>query len=322
MKRLLPRAHDACVCRSNLQVLHSIIFLFIFYPTSHFLTAQSSLPAQMAFVQGGTFTMGCTNEQFPDCQSDELPTMEVTLSDFYMGKYEITQGQWLSLMGNTQANLRDLVNPNFPLTGIGSGLPVYYVSWFFAAVFCNKLSEQEGYAPCYFADANFTQIYGKSAGNYQLTQSSSIFWNQNANGYRLPTEAEWEYAARGGNKSQGFKYAGTSNVNLLRNYCNYFNGGDGYDNIASPVGAYLPNELDLYDMNGNMWEWCWDWYDPQFYNIDAVCSPTGGVAAEFRLLRGGSWGNAAAAMHISNRGGGVTPITRGNQYSFRICRGN
>ncbi len=287
--------------------LAALLLLLTLCPQPARLYAQATLPPDMVFIQGGTFTMGCTAEQQPDCFFDETPAHEVTLTDFYMGKYEVTQGQWMALFGS---------NPSF-FSSCGANCPVEQVSWYDAAVFCNRLSEQAGNTPCYYADAAYTQVYGKSGSNWSLPNSGTVYWKPDTKGYRLPTEAEWEYAARGGSGSKGYKYAGTSDLFALKNYCNYYDGGDGYDNLTSPVGALLPNELGLHDMSGNVWEWCYDWYDS--YAGSPACAPTGPGAGSNRVVRGGSWSLFAVFARVAFRFDN-SPVYRVTDLGFRLCR--
>jgi len=188
---------------------------------------------EMVFVEGGSFTMGCTDEQGKDCHADEKPTHRVTLNNFYIGKYLITQGQWKAVMGN---------NPSY--FSKGDNYPVDNVSWEDAQEFIRTLNK----------------ITGKN--------------------YRLPTEAEWEYAARGGRKSHGYKYSGSNNANNVS--WNETNS----DKSTQPVGTKLPNELGIHDMAGNLWEWCNDW--SAAYS-SAQTNPTGPSSGTYRVLRGGCW---------------------------------
>jgi formylglycine-generating enzyme required for sulfatase activity len=247
--------------------------------------------------------MGCTAEQQPDCFPDESPTHEVTLTDFYMGKYEVTQGQWTALFGTNPSNF----------SSCGTNCPVEQVSWYDAAVFCNRLSEQQGYTPCYYIDAGYTQVYGKSGSTWSLpnTSTSPIYWKPDAKGYRLPTEAEWEYAARGGNISMGYKYAGSNDVNAVAWYID----NSAYD--SHNVGTKAANELGLYDMSGNIWEWCYDWYDGSYYNSSPACTPLGGAGGGYRVFRGGSLFSNALFCRSAARGYD-TPAIRDNTLGFRL----
>ena len=216
---------------------------------------------EMVFVQGGTFTMGCTSEQGSDCDADESPSHRVMLSDFYIGKYEVTQKQWKAVMGN---------NPSYFK---GDDLPVESVSWVDIQEFIRKLNAQTG------------------------------------KHYRLPTEAEWEYAARGGNRSNGYKYSGS---NVIGNVAWYY-GNSGSE--THPVGSKFPNELGLYDMSGNVWEWCSDWYGS--YGSSAQSNPAGATTGSGRVDRGGSWINFARNCRVSNRLYDF-PDYRDNGIGFRL----
>ena len=215
----------------------------------------------MVYVKGGTFTMGATAEQGSDVNDIEKPTHSVTLSDFYIGKYEVTQAQWKAIMGTTPSYFK------------GDNLPVEQVSWNDIQEFIQKLNAQTGKK------------------------------------FRLPTEAEWEYAARGGNKSKGYKYSGSNNIDEVAWYY------DNSSNTTHPVGQKTPNELGIYDMSGNVWEWCQDWYGD--YSSEAQTNPTGPSSGSNRVLRGGSWFNGARSCRVSYRYGG-TPDRRSYDLGFRL----
>ena len=217
---------------------------------------------EMVFVEGGTFQMGATSEQGSDAEADEKPVHSVTLSDFYMGKYEVTQAQWKAVMGK---------NPSH-FTG-DDNLPVERVSWEDVQEFIQKLNT----------------LTGKT--------------------YRLPTEAEWEYAARGGKKSQGYKYAGSNTVRGVAWY------GENSGNQTHPVGQKQPNELGLYDMSGNVWEWCQDRYG--YYRSSSQTNPIGPTSGSYRVLRGGSWNNFAISFRVSNRNK-KSPDYRDSNFGFRL----
>lgn len=211
------------------------------------------VPEGMVYVEGGTFQMGSNSGE-----SDEKPVHSVTVSSFYIGKYEVTQKQWTEVMGSNPSHFQ------------GDNLPVEDISWYQAVEFCNKLSQKEGLTPAY-------TINGRN-----------VTCNWNANGYRLPTEAEWEYAARGGNKAKkrffgGYKnnYSGSNNIDEVAWYSS--NSGS----KTQAVGTKKANELGIYDMSGNVWEWCWDWYGS--YSSGAKTNPRGSSSGSRRVLRGGSW---------------------------------
>ena len=200
---------------------------------------------EMIKVQGGTFTMGCTSEQGSDCYDNENPSHRVTVSSFYIGKYEVTQALWEAVMGSNPSDFK------------GGNLPVENVSWDNCQEFIRKLNSKTG------------------------------------KNFRLPTEAEWEYAARGGNKSNGYKYSGSNSIDNVAWY--YGNSG----NKTHTVGSKSPNELGIYDMSGNVWEWCSDWYGS--YSSGSQTNPTGPSSGSYRVLRGGSWYGDAGDCRVSNR---------------------
>ena len=217
---------------------------------------------EMVFVQGGTYKMGCTGEQGNDCYVEETPAHNVTLSSFYIGKYEVTQAQWQAIMGRNPSNFK------------GDNLPVESVSW-------NDIVGTNG---------NSTVLNG-----IRYYENGFIYKLNAATGkkYRLPTEAEWEYAARGGNQSRGYKYSGSNAIDNVAWYWN--NSGD----TTHPVGTKQANELGIYDMCGNVWEWCQDWYGS--YSSSAQTNPQGSSSGSFRVFRGGSFYEGARSCRVSHR---------------------
>ena len=215
---------------------------------------------QMVFVQGGSFMMGSELGW-----GNVKPVHQVTLRDFYIGKFQVTQAQWKTIMGEN------------PSSFIGDDLPVECVSWNDVQEFIKKLNEKTGHK------------------------------------YRLPTEAEWEYAARGGQNSRGYKYAGSNNIDEVAWYRN--NSGIG----THLVGQKKPNELGLYDMTGNVWEWCQDWYDSGYYKNSPKNNPTGPDSRSDRVIRGGSWICVADVCRVSLRGY-YTPDSKYDSLGFRLLR--
>ena len=214
-------------------------------PTVNRQAELNKLINNMVYVSGGTFTMGATSEQGSDAWDAEKPTHSVTLSSFYLCKYEVTQALWKAVMGN---------NPSYFK---GNNLPVECVSWKDCQTFISRLNN----------------LTGKN--------------------FRLPTEAEWEYAARGGNRSRCYKYSGS---NVLSDVAWY---GDNSGDKTHPVGSKSPNELGLYDMSGNVCEWCSDCYGT--YSSSAQTNPTGPLSGSGRVLRGGSLEYVARACRSSVR---------------------
>jgi len=234
----------------------------------------------LVYVDGGSFQMGDPNG---NGHKDERPQHYVSLSPFYIAKYEVSQKQFKDVMGYNTSWFT------------GSANPVEMVSWYEAVEFCNKLSIAEGLEPAYTINKTI-----KDADNYQPEDNLKwrVDWNPKANGYRLPTEAEWEFAARGGAYSKGYAYAGYSDPYGYAQYYDYDK--KQYPRNPSICGNFKPNELGLYDMGGNVYEWCWDWYGD--YSIMAQNNPAGPKAGNGRVIRGGSWYSNKSKLRVFQRG--------------------
>ena len=274
-------------------------FLFLLILFGNILSAYTQpdvIPPEMVAVNSGTFDMGCTPEQSA-CNNDELPVHTVTVSSFQIGKYEVTQTQW-------EAVVQDFL-PNYYEYGGGPTHPAYNISWYDAATFCNRLSVMEGLTPCYYFDEDYTEVFDSLTDEWIIIE---MYWNHDADGYRLPTEAEWEFAARGGLLSMGYEYSGSNNANEVAWHAENFNGG------PEPVGTKLSNELGLYDMSGNIGEYCWDWYEPAYFVASPDCNPVGssytGVGAA-KVNKGGSYGGSPIYSRVAER----STLTPG----FRTC---
>ena len=229
--------------------------------TTYMFTFESVMASRGVLVEGGTFTMGDT---WGGGDSDERPTHKVTFTyDFYIGKYEVTFDEYDAFCNATgKSKASD--------SGWGRGTrPVINVTWWDAIDYCNWLSEKEKLPKAYDSDGNLLD----KDGRITIDPSKVV-------GYRLPTEAEWEYAARGGNKSRGYQYAGSSTVGDVAWYDSNSGGK------TQEVGKKAPNELGIYDMSGNVWEWCSDWYG-NYPSVEAV-NPTGLKSGSCSVLRGGA----------------------------------
>ena len=207
--------------------------------------AIQTLVSNMVYVQGGSFTMGATDNQKSDAESDEKPAHTVVLTSYKIGKYEVTQEEWCAVMERNPAEFK------------GAHMPVENVSWNDCQVFLRKLNDMSGMA------------------------------------FRLPTEAEWEFAARGGKQSRNYKYAGSNNVDSVA----WHRGNSG--NKPHEVGQKMPNELGLYDMSGNVYEFCNDWKGK--YTAEDQQNPQGPQEGTNRVNRGGRWCGGKGACRVSDR---------------------
>ncbi len=251
---------------------------------------------EMMPVADGKFTMGCTSEQGDDCDDWEKPAHPVTLDSYYIGKYEVTQGLWKAVMGS--------LPPKFSKDS-SAGRGLYFLPWAGDSLF----GAGDNY-PIYFVSWNDVQIFIYSLN--RLTGKT----------YRLPTEAEWEFAARGGNKSRRYKYSGSNNIDNVAWY-GYDSGGGGGTSgaTANPVGTKSPNELGIHDMNGNVWEWVNDSYIKDYYSSSPSNNPKGPEEeSSNRVIRGGSWRNAAKTCRVSNHHGSPAHVYIYN-VGFRLALG-
>ncbi len=280
------------------------LLLSVFTATAVLTAAAQKGPDNFVLVKGG---------MFKNTKSTNYYGKSITLSDFYIGKNEVTQKEWTDVMGSNPSHFK------------GDNLPVETVSWYDCVEYCNKRSMKESLKPYYTIDKN-----NKDPNNQTVVDE--IKWtvtiNAGANGYRLPTEAEWEYSASGGEATKSYIYSGGNNVDKVAWY--WANSGD--TNLAGfwtwprvqqnhdrthPVGDKAPNELGLYDMSGNVREWCWDWYgelDSHGAGARESCSETG------RVWRGGGWMGGDFCCEPSFRGS-FEASGKGPDQGFRVCRG-
>jgi len=232
-------------------------------------------PGGMVWIRGGTFLMG-GSPGGEDKDADGSPGRKVTLSGYYIGEHEVTQREWKSVMGSNPSHFKGCAD-----------CPVENISWYDAVKFCNQLSIQADLKPCYRIDGQH------------------VSWDRSANGYRLPTEAEWEYACRAGRTTRS--YTRDSKAAWSQDgWWRWFGGN--FERKTTPVMGEKANAFGLYDVHGNVWEWCWDWHSDYFHG--SVTDPAGPSSGSKRVSRGGSW-NRLARDHES-------PLRRSSSPGFRI----
>jgi formylglycine-generating enzyme required for sulfatase activity len=277
--------------------------------------ATLAIPPGMALIPAGAFTMG--NSVGDGDITDASPT-NVTVSAFYLDVNLVSLSQWQSVYFWA-------TNHGFGFVNVGAGKaanqPVQTVDWYDTVKWCNARSQQAGKTPVYYTDAGLTQVFT----NGEVTP----YVNWTASGYRLPTEAEWEKAARGGLSGQRFPWGNVITESLANYYgatasYSYDLGPNGYNSIGSigvtpytsPVGSFAPNGYGLYDMAGNVFEWCWDWYGTYAGGSD----PRGPASGSSRVLRGGSWVSSASYSRCAVRLSYSPSVVLYN-FGFRCVRG-
>jgi formylglycine-generating enzyme required for sulfatase activity len=281
-------------------------------------------PPGMVYIPAGTFQMGDNL----DGQTESMPVHTVTTNAYFMDRYEVTGVLWETVRTWALANGYSIGNVGYR----GASHPVQSVIWFDAVKWCNARSRKEGLTPVYYTDDGQTIEY-KSVENWQIT-NAQVKWA--ANGYRLPTEAEWEKAARAGTLGQRFPW-GSNATHAQANYYaspssfaydvsptsefhpTYRTGNSSPS--TSPAGAFAPNNYGLYDMGGNVWEWCWDWHGSTFYgDPSAGNNPRGPATGSGRILRGASFDHTAYSMRCAGRISNG-PSNTYYAFGFRCVRG-
>ena len=277
--------------------MKKLIFIFvivIFFASN----AAAQVTNNMIYINGGVFTMGS-----PASEEGRAPNeiqRSITLSPFYISRFPITQREFQDMMGRNPSSFK------------GENLPVESVTWWEALEYCNRRSQKERLALVYTIDKD----------------KGTVTWNRSASGYRLPTEAEWEYACRAGTSTPfntGIKITSDQAnfdgiwkeevVNEFGAVTRILRGE--YREKTTPVGTFTPNARGLYDMHGNVWEWCWDLFGP--YPSGTHTNPTGALSGSSRILRGGSWNNTAENIRSAHRID-YDPGSKGYDIGFRVVR--
>lgn len=261
-------------------------------------TNNAELTNDLILINGGTYLMGSPETEMQR-ETDEVQH-EVTVSDFYIGRYEVTQKEYEDVMGENPSNFE------------GENLPVENVTWYEAIEYCNKLSEKEGLTPVYTIDGE------------------NVSWDRSANGYRLPTEAEWEYAARAGTTTpfntensisdEEANYYGHYPYGIEENYFTQENletePGE-YRQTTVEVNSFSPNKWGLYNIHGNVAEWCFDYYGA--YDLENTDNPSGPTTGTLRVNRGGGWNDYAKHLRCAYRAS-TTPDQKMSNIGFRVVR--
>ncbi len=251
-------------------------------------------------IPAGTFLMG-SPEDDTDAHSDEKPQHRVRIrKPFYLGVCEISQAQYQAAMGNNPSQFSSYWVGKDEIDGQSTDqYPVENVTWLDAVEFCNKLSEMEGLKPFYEINWEAVRV---------------LDWN--GPGYRLPTEAEWEYACRA-NARTPLRYSFGDNAGSLGEFAWY---SENSGSATHPVAEKRPNAFGLFDMHGNVWEWCWDCYREGYYEESTEEDPRWPAAASPRVIRGGSWSSGPRECRSAFRGG-LVPAVRGSDLGFRVALG-
>ncbi|OGV45259.1 MAG: hypothetical protein A2X46_14745 [Lentisphaerae bacterium GWF2_57_35] len=277
-------------------------------------------PTGLVFVPAGLFQMG---DALGDGGNDERPVHPVTVSAFYIGAFETTKAEWDEIYAWSETNGYAITNAGLAKA---TNHPVHGVNWFSAVQWCNARSENEGLTPCYSV-----------SGSVYRTGQYVPACNWSANGYRLPTEAEWEKAARGG--SIGRRFPWNSPDEIRHDWANYFavSNDPPYDTsltegwnplftnglpaYTSPVGSFSANGYGLYDVAGNVWEWCFDWEEYDYYSTSPSTDPRGPASGVARVLRGGSWDDGRAdGCRVADRFSCYPQFYINRYNGFRVVR--
>ena len=231
------------------------------------------------------------------------------IASFYMSDHPVTRGEYKAVMGSDPSTAKAYDKDGNELKGDDNvkNNPVNYISWYDALVYCNTRSIKEKLTPCYTIDGKTNPTDWGEVPTMSVSKWNDVICNSEADGYRLPTEAEWEWAARGG---ESYKYAGSDDIDKVA----WYKGNTGKTGTRD-VKTKKANAYGLYDMSGNVWEYCWDWYG----SISSDTPASGSASGSYRCLRGGSWGFNASFAQVAYRDYG-NPYYRGDFYGFRVVR--
>lgn len=259
------------------------LFLCSFYQISN-------MKPKMVMVEGGTFKMS-PKENAVDPKTKKKIVYDITVASFEMAKFEVTVADWKAYTSANKMNM-----PARPSWGWNDEYPMTNITWTDAIKYCNWLSKVNNLKPA----------YTKKGEKYVCDFS--------ADGYRLPSEAEWEYAAKGGNKSQNFTYSGGNDLEMIAWYAQ--------NSRKSPqeIGTKLANELGIHDMSGNVWEWCWNYYSPIHHLVEKRDNPTGPDRGEKRTVRGGSWDSSKLDYLKPSNQLSWNPTSTNEFFGLRIVR--
>jgi formylglycine-generating enzyme len=275
-----------------------------------------------ALIPAGEFPMGDQTAPGYEGASDERPQHAVEVGAFYLAKHEVTKALWDEVAFWAEANGYDISAAG--ASGKRMNHPAHYVTWDECVKWCNARSQKESLTPCYTVAGSV----------YKAGPGTNVVCNFGANGYRLPTEAEWEKAARGGVSGKRYPW-GTDTISHVQ--ANYYASGTNFGNLSgdagyhptwgtdptpysSPVGSFAANGYGLYDMAGNLWEWCWDWYDASYYTSSPATDPRGPTSGSERVIRGGGWyGISAGDCRAAFRDSAI-PTGSYNDVGFRPVR--
>ncbi len=264
------------------------------------MTKKPRAPKGFVLISPGNFIMGSPYSEKGHGYEEQQHRVKITHA-YYLGETEVTQKLWNKVM---RKRISHFYAPN---------RPVETVTWWDAVIFCNRYSKMQGLKPCYYADDQFHTVFD----GIIPVASGIVYWEKTANGYRLPTEAEWEYACRAGTKTPFY-----TGMDLTDSQAD-FDGNRPYNDIhyrspaqTVPVKNYPPNPWGLFDMHGNVWEWCWDFFEN--YSSIAKVDPAGPPTGTLHIRRGGSWVSSAAECRSAARGKGESGSQ--SSFGFRLAR--